>query len=256
MRYVMSLSGGLASAVAADRAIARYGRDAVTLWFADVSWEDPDLHRFLADCMARWGGDLITYRDGRTPLQLCEERNLIPNSHIAPCTFDLKVTPFRKYVTALDGPVTVMLGLDWREQHRMASPTAAYAKLGVATDYPLMWKPYEFRPYAEVVAEWGIAIPRLYGLGFSHNNCFGRCVKQGKRAWATLARVLPERFEDVAAWEDRMRAKGGALADRTIQETRVGGKRRPLPLREAVAGVTPNIDGLMDDRFACFCAEA
>ena len=40
--HIVSLSGGIASAVAADRVIGRYGDD-VELWFADTSWEDDDL---------------------------------------------------------------------------------------------------------------------------------------------------------------------------------------------------------------------
>lgn len=56
MRYIVSLSGGTASAVAAERAIVRYGRRNVLLWFADTAWEDEDLYRFMADCMQRWGG--------------------------------------------------------------------------------------------------------------------------------------------------------------------------------------------------------
>ena len=43
MQHIVSLSGGSASAVAADRVIERYGSDSVTLWFADTLWEDEDL---------------------------------------------------------------------------------------------------------------------------------------------------------------------------------------------------------------------
>ena len=91
MKYIMSLSGGVASAVAAERAIKRYGRENVTLWFADTKWEDEDLYRFLDDLMKRWGGELITYTDGRTPLQVSIDAKIIPNSFLAPCTFTLKI---------------------------------------------------------------------------------------------------------------------------------------------------------------------
>ena len=58
MLHIVSLSGGAASAVAADRVIARYGLADVHLWFANTGWEHPDLFRFLADCLLRWGGRL------------------------------------------------------------------------------------------------------------------------------------------------------------------------------------------------------
>ena len=48
MTYVVSLSGGVGSAVAAERALQRYG-DRVKLWFSDVRHEDKDLYRFMQD---------------------------------------------------------------------------------------------------------------------------------------------------------------------------------------------------------------
>ena len=47
MKHIVSLSGGSASAVAADRVLKEYGSENVTLWFADTLWEDDDLYRFL-----------------------------------------------------------------------------------------------------------------------------------------------------------------------------------------------------------------
>lgn len=173
MKYVVSLSGGVASAVAADRAIQRYGKENVILWFANTKWEDADLYRFMQDCLARWGMTQETYTDGRTPLEVAERKLLIPNSKIAPCSFVLKVEPFRAFIARIQEPVTVLLGMDWKEQHRMGKPREAYEEMGAEVDFPLMWKPYEYRPYQDVVRhDWGIEPPRLYALGFPHNNCF------------------------------------------------------------------------------------
>ena len=36
MKHIVSISGGSASAVAAERVIERYGSENVTLWFADT----------------------------------------------------------------------------------------------------------------------------------------------------------------------------------------------------------------------------
>ena len=55
MKHIVSLSGGTASAVAADRVLKRYGAEDTTLWFADTSWEDEDLYRFLIDLEEYWG---------------------------------------------------------------------------------------------------------------------------------------------------------------------------------------------------------
>ncbi len=84
MKHIVSLSGGSASAVAADRVIERYGSDDVTLWFADTLWEDEGLYRFLQDLEARWGKEIVRYTDGRNPLEVCEDKVIIPNSLAAP----------------------------------------------------------------------------------------------------------------------------------------------------------------------------
>ena len=80
MKHIVSISGGSASAVAADRVIKRYGSENVTLWFADTLWEDEDLYRFLDDLESRWEKKIVRFTDGRTPLQVAEDRKLIPNS--------------------------------------------------------------------------------------------------------------------------------------------------------------------------------
>lgn len=257
MHYVMSLSGGVASAVAADRAIERYGRDAVTLRFADTSWEDEDLYRFLDDLVRRWDVHLQVIRDGRTPLQVAEDRQIIPNSQIAPCSSVLKSQPFMEMDRDSPKPLTVLLGLDWREQHRVDRMIAKYAPLaaeGMFVDFPLLWKPFEFRPYVEVVSSWGIEIPRLYRYGFKHNNCGGRCVKQGIREWLRLRDAFPERFAEVRDWEQAQRAKGGARATFAISRDRVGGQSHPLTLMEIEAREAPDDEIQQDDLFSCMCA--
>lgn len=256
MNYVMSLSGGVASAVAADRAIQRYGRDAVKLRFADTSWEDEDLYRFLDDLMARWGGELDIVKDGRTPLQVAADRQIIPNSQIAPCSSVLKSQPFMEMDRASPKPLTVLLGLDWREMHRVTRMRKKYAELateGMVVDFPLLWRPIEFRPYIEVVESWEIKAPRLYDLGFKHNNCGGRCVKQGIREWLRLRDVFPERFAEVRDWEQEQRAKGGARATFAIARDRTGGQSQRVTLMEIEQRESPDDEVVQDDIFSCMC---
>lgn len=255
MQYIVSLSGGVASAVVTDRAIARY-RD-VTLWFADTLWEDEDLYRFLADLENRWQRPIIRHRDGRTPLQVAEQEQIIPNQKHAPCSRSLKLRPFTRFLETQPAPITVLLGLGWNEQHRMAAPRKHYEAIdGVAVDYPLMWKPLEYRPYVEVVRSWGIEPPRLYQLGFPHNNCGGRCVKQGIGEWVRLYYQFPERFQEVRDWEQAQRAKGGPRATYGILRDRTGGDVTPMTLAELeLRDLRPGDDApSMDDMFGCMCS--
>jgi 3'-phosphoadenosine 5'-phosphosulfate sulfotransferase (PAPS reductase)/FAD synthetase len=255
VQHIVSLSGGVSSAVAADRVINRYGRENVTLWFADTSWEDDDLYRFMDDCMVRWGGEMLTHADGRNPLMIAEEHHIIPNQRIAPCTFELKIEPFRKWLAKQEKPVTVHLGLNWDEQHRMARPKASYEEQeGVTVDFPLMWEPYSWDVRQEV-KDWGIEIPRLYKAGFPHNNCGGRCVKQGQAEWNRLRIHFPQRFAEVRDWEQEQQAKGGARADYAICRSRIGGESKPITLLEIEQRNQPD-DGQTEqgDMFACFCS--
>lgn len=257
MRHIVSLSGGVSSAVAADRVINRYGRQQVTLWFADTSWEDDDLYRFLDDCMARWGGELVRYRDGRTPLEVAEDVQLIPNQKRAPCTRILKIEPFVRFLQTVTKPVTVHLGLDWTELHRMEAPKRNYEAIdGVTVDFPLMWIPYEMHNYFDVIRQdWGIETPQLYKMGFPHNNCGGRCVKQGMREWKRLQMHMPERFNEVRDWEQAQRAKGGARAQYAITRDQSGRTVTPITLAELESSWQPEPNQpVQEDMFSCFCS--
>ncbi|MBO0794340.1 MAG: hypothetical protein J2P36_25785, partial [Ktedonobacteraceae bacterium] len=78
--YVVSLSGGLGSAIAGELANVALGRENIAYWFADVLKEDPDLYRFLHDLMKRWGGRLYWFSSGKRPENIWEQKKLIPNN--------------------------------------------------------------------------------------------------------------------------------------------------------------------------------
>lgn len=261
MQHVVSLSGGTASAVAADRVLRRYGQEDVILWFADTLWEDEDLYRFLADLEAHWGKAIMRHTEGRTPLEVAAKASIIPNNQRAPCSVALKVKPFRAFLKSLEKPVTVHLGLDWTEQHRAVRPKAEYEAMGgVTVDLPLMWEPLARPPHRLETESWGIKSPRLYDYGFPHNNCGGRCVKQGNAEWRRLLIAFPERYAEVEEWEQAQRAKGGPRAKFAITRERTGGTATPLPLkdmRERFAGDGEQrmlFEPSNEDAFSCFCS--
>ena len=257
MNHIVSLSGGSASAVAADRVLNRYGPEEVTLWFADTKWEDEDLYRFLDDLESRWEKKIVKFTDGRTPLEVAEDRKLIPNSWAAPCSHELKQIPFRNFLETHNKPITVHLGLDWSEEHRHAKPKEIYESIdGVSVDFPLMWQPLAYLGYQKIVSDWGIKPPRLYSYGFPHNNCGGRCVRQGISEWVRLLKHMPERFHEVSDWEQEQRAKGGPRENRSILKDRSDGSSSSLTLEElAQQNETTQIDMFTyeGDEYGCFC---
>ena len=230
---IVSVSGGVQSAVQADRVLQRYGPKGTTLWFADTTVEDEDLYRFLDDLERRWGKRILRRRDGRTPLQVSEEMGFIPTHRKAPCTFALKVDLFVADLKRCPKPVTVYLGMAWWERHRMDTPKSRYEAVpGVTVEYPALWQPMDRRPALDVVRSWGIEPPRAYSLGFSHNNCGGACVKQGHAEWLRLLKWKPELFKHYEDWEQSMRAKGPPLDDHAFCVDRRNGGYRPITLTE------------------------
>ena len=259
MKHIVSISGGSASAVCADRVINRFGLDSVTLWFADTLFEDADAYRFLEDLETRWGTEIIRHTDGRNPLQVAEDRKIIPNNWVAPCSYELKQRPFKEYITGLDKPLTVHLGLDWSETHRHDKPREIYEELdGVKVDFPLMWKPLPLMSYNRTIKDdWGIDPPRLYSYGFPHNNCGGRCIRQGQGEWLRLLKFFPERFEEVKEWEQSQRDKGGPRSNRSILKVTVNGVSESLTLDELQRNNTTDQIPMFEesgDHFGCFCA--
>lgn len=228
--HVIMYSGGVTSAAVGRRVADIHGTKGLVLLFADTLAEDEDLYRFNEDIARDIGVPITRVCDGRTPQQVGRDRRHIGNTQVANCSHLLKQKVCRNWLEANCDPAstTLYVGIDWSEMHRLPGIVRNWAPWTV--DAPLTRPPYADK--RQLIAELrarGIAEPRLYGLGFEHNNCGGACVKAGQAQWAHLLRVFPERF---ASWEDHeqeMRLDLGT--DVTILRDRRGGMTRPLPLR-------------------------
>ena len=216
MIHIGSISSGLSSAVMCDRLLQKHP-DAL-LVFEDVLFEDEDNYRFLSDCEKRWGKKIIRLTEGRTPYEVSKDERIIPSSFLAPCSFRLKTGVFKRWLENMKGlDITIHIGYDYTEFERMERTSKAYAKDGYKTDYPLEWKPIEFRPYSVVVKEdWGIEPPRMYSLGYTHANCGGRCCKQGQGDWLRTLINFPERYAEIEQWERDMRTLSEKHGKRSI----------------------------------------
>jgi hypothetical protein len=142
--------------------------------------EDLDLYRFLHDLMRRWGGRLYIFTDGRRPRQVWEQRRLIANNRMCPCSFDLKIVWFRQFIQAMPQLPRIFIGYKHDETDRSARTCVSYhnAIPECIVEYPLLWDPVERRDLEDVCwEEMQIAPPLLYWLGFSYNNCGADCCK-------------------------------------------------------------------------------
>lgn len=232
MIHAVSFSSGLSSALAAARVLERYGRENTRIVFMDTLFEDSDNYRFMAEFAARFDVEIIRLVEGRNPYEVSRAEHVIPNNKLAPCTFRLKIELFRAWLAEQTEPVTVHIGYDFAEVHRCEPTRRNYEGLGYTVDFPLLWKPIEFRPYAQVSRDdWGIEPPRMYALGYTHANCGGRCVKQGQGDWLRTLVNFPERYAEIEKWEQEMRDHP-KRKDYAILKSQAGGETTPLTLKE------------------------
>ena len=253
-QYVVLFSGGAASWAAARR-IVDSGAAHVTLLFTDTMTEDEDLYRFLDDAARDLGLPVTRLSDGRDIWQVFRDERLLGNTRMDPCSRILKRDLSRAWIKANCDPdhTTVVLGFDWTEIHRLERTRKAWEPWYV--EAPMTLPPYRLK--AEMLADLearGIEPPRLYRMGFEHNNCGGGCVKAGKGHFVQLLRVFPARFAEWEWNEERTRQHIGK--DVSILRDELPTGTVPLTLRalreriEAGASV-----GMWDDIGGCACFE-
>lgn len=252
--HVVMFSGGAGSWAAARRVVAEYGRKRTTLLFADTLIEDPDLYRFIHEAAQDVGVPLTRIADGRTIWEVFKDKRFLGNSRIDPCSEILKRNLMRKWIETNFDPRTtsVHLGIDWTESHRMDNVSVRWEPWRVRA--PMCEAPFVDKEHVlTALRVAGIEPPRLYALGFAHNNCGGGCVKAGIGHFKLLLDKLPEVYEEWERNEQEMREYLGK--DVAILRDRSGGGVRPLPLlelRQRVEGKTIEVDET--DIGGCGCA--
>lgn len=257
MRYIVNVSGGLTSFEALRRTLEKHGKENTHAIFADTLIEDEDLYRFLDDQERYFDIKIERLADGRTPWQAMKDRRCIMlrlanGAEVAPCSMELKRGVIDKEIAKRyePGTYTRVFGMDWTEMHRVER---LQKELSSPTWFPLLEKPYADKCHiADFLKQIGIKVPRLYGLGFDHNNCGGMCIKAGQAHWANLYFKLPERYAEAEAREEEIRQF--LEKDISILKDRRGGKSVPMTLRafrERLEQDDTNYD--KDDWGGCGC---
>ena len=251
MNHVVMFSGGIGSWAAATRVAEAHGTSNLTLLFTDTLIEDPDLYRFLDEAAADVGGQLVKIADGRTPWQVFRDVKFLGNTRVDPCSRVLKRDLADAWISEHYQPedVTIHVGIDWTEAHRferMAPRKLPYRYEAPLLNEPLLTK----RDWLQRLRSRGIRPPRLYRLGFPHNNCGGGCVKAGQGQFALLLRHLPEVYADWEQNEEQLRAE---LGDVAILRDRRGGSTKPLTLRDLRRRIRDGEQPDMFDLGGCGC---
>ena len=235
MNHVVMYSGGIMSWATAMRVAERMSDDDnLVLLFTDTKMEDDDLYRFLHESSRVVGGELVIIADGRTPWEVFEDVRFIGNSQADPCSRILKRDLSKKYIKDHYTPdnVTIYLGYDWTEMHRAERSIKRWKPWRL--ECPMTERPYLDRDQImDLLKQYDIKLPRLYEMGFPHNNCGGFCIKAGHAHFRHLLLTMPDRY---AYHEEKEEALASELNTEersvSILRDRTGGTTTPMTLRE------------------------
>lgn len=207
MKHIVQYSGGICSFFTAKRVVEKYGKENVILLFCDTLIEDKDLYRFVNDTVKFLGCEFVRVADGRTPFQVYKDENFLGNSRIAHCTKILKIKQARDWLkTNFPDPntCTLYLGIDWTETHRQPAIIKNWSPYKV--EFPMCEAPLLYKDEMKSeLKKIGIEVPRLYKMGFAHNNCGGFCCKAGQGHWARVLQEMPDKFKQWEQEEEEVR---------------------------------------------------
>ena len=216
MKYQISFSGGLGSAVTA--LVAHETHLDFNLIFADTLVEDPDLYRFNADVAAAVGKEIVHLRDGRTPWDVYVDKKWIGNTRTAHCSTELKTIPVMKWLETNSNPDDpLVLGMDLTEEDRVERAIVRWAPRPVIS--LLIDMKVDRSQFDDILKRYNLTPPRLYGMGFLHNNCGGFCCKAGLKQFQLLNEKLPEVYGYHAKEMDRAMRSIGPTARPFLRKT-------------------------------------
>lgn len=207
------------------------GKQNLILLFADTQMEDEDLYRFLDEAVQEMGVQAIRIADGRTPWQVFHDERYLGNSRIDPCSRILKRHLCFRWLKQTMKPeeTVVYLGLDWTEMHRYERAQSYWHPWKIRA--PLCEEPYVSKlEQLDALKQTGIRVPRLYEMGFPHNNCGGFCVKAGLAHFRLLFQTMPDRYLFHERQEEQLRR--ALNKDVAILRRKKEGKTIPLTLRQ------------------------
>lgn len=253
VKHVVMFSGGVGSWAAAKRVVERHGKDGVALLFADTMYEDADLYRFIDEAAENVGVPLFRVCDGRTPWEVFHDVRFLGNSRVDPCSKHLKRDIMDRWRDEHCDPAetTIYLGIDWSEKHRLTrvqGRVAPWRYEAPMCDRPCLTK----AGMIHWLESEGIRPPRLYTLGFPHNNCGGFCIKAGHSQFRLLLDRMPDVYARNEQQEELIR---DLLGDVAVMRSRVGGESKPMTMKQFRQRIQREPNLFADDDWGgCGCA--
>jgi hypothetical protein len=216
--HIIFFSGGKSSFSVAYIVKRNYPNDNILLYFNDTEFEDEDLYRFIYEASDKLELPLLIHSIEESPIDLMRREVFLYNSRVANCSKYLKSRVAKRYLK--DGIVpkkeiwhnkqslknenfrenpTLYFGISAYEIHREPAITKNWQPFDV--QFPLI---DEWENADKLLKDLDIKQPRLYDMGFAHNNCKGRCVKGGQAHWITLLNQDYKSFCEMRDFEKEM----------------------------------------------------
>jgi hypothetical protein len=230
---------------------------------ADVPLADyagnPEWRAFLRDLRAAALSEipeLVWLVEGRDPWEVFRDKRFLGNSRVDPCSRMGKREPLDTWRLKNCDPAdsAFYVGIGEEEKHRFERLQPRMAEDGWDYRSPLIGRTDSHLNPVLFIRAAGLEPPRLYLLGYVHNNCGGFCIKAGHAHYANRYRVQPERFAYDAMMEEKLRLFLGR-DDIAMMTDRSGGEKRPLTLTEfgARMATAPQTDFFYDNDSGCGC---
>ena len=200
MRVVCWFSCGAASAVATKLALVRAKKLGipVVIAYTEVKEEHEDNKRFLKDCEAWFGQEVVILRNDKYGASINEvfrkERYLVGPTGAA-CTRLLKKDMRKEFQQPGDRQV---FGYTVEEQDRADRFIDSNPDVDLWTI--LIEMGLDKQACKALLDRAGIKLPVMYEMGYKNNNCIG-CVKGGAGYWNKIRKDFPEVFKQRAAQE-------------------------------------------------------
>ncbi len=235
----------------------KYGPENVTLLFADTGIEDEDLYRFLHRGADALRATLIKIRSDKfkNPFEVAEHYKIFPGNNMPACSSFLKRDDLDKWQREnCDKDTIFVFGFSQDEEKRIQSARKRNPKKNLW--FPLAERAYSHCEIMGWLDYYGISLPRLYRMGFMHNNCGGFCFQGGHGHFAKLLQEIPARFWNIAKWEKNFRERHSQ--ERTILRKMINGEQVPYTLYDLAADYHSGnikLKELRDIYVNCACSE-
>lgn len=194
-RAVVWFSCGAASAIASKLAIKKYSNCEIV--YCDTGGEHESNKKFLKD-IEKWIGKKITilknenYKDH---FDVFQQKKFFVKVGFAYCTVELKKKLRLDYQLADDIHI---FGYTLEEKKRVERFNQNNPE--IYTDWILIEREISKEDCLGILWQSGIELPKMYDLGYNHNNCIG-CVKGGIGYWNKIKKDFPNHFKKMGKLE-------------------------------------------------------